>query len=88
MAVVLGGGIDASLLTGGIAHSGTFCGDIRARVEFLAPVHVYPGENEIFALAYNGNRILQGKAEVMEYMDGVSEPEKPVGHKTPPCGAG
>jgi butyrate kinase len=67
MAVVLEGKIDAVLLTGGIAHSETFSGDIRAQVEFLAPVYVYPGENEIFALAYNGNRILQGKAEVMEY---------------------
>jgi butyrate kinase len=67
MAVVLGGQIDAILLTGGIAYSETFSGDIRARVEFLGPVYIYPGENEIFALAYNGNRILQGKAEVMEY---------------------
>jgi butyrate kinase len=67
MATVLRGRIDAILLTGGIAHSGTFCDDIRARVEFLAPVYIYPGENEIFALAYNGNRILQGKAEVMDY---------------------
>lgn len=67
MATVLRGRIDAILLTGGIAHSETFCDDIRARVEFLAPVYIYPGENEIFALAYNGNRILQGKAEVMDY---------------------
>jgi butyrate kinase len=67
MAAALGGKIDAILLTGGLAHSETFSADIRARVEFLAPVHVYPGENEIFALAYNGNRILRGKAEVMEY---------------------
>ncbi|MDR3201062.1 MAG: butyrate kinase [Spirochaetales bacterium] len=67
MAVVLEGKIDAILLTGGIAHSETFTADLRSKVQFLAPVFVYPGENELFALAYNGNRILQGKAEVTEY---------------------
>jgi butyrate kinase len=67
MAVVLCGKIDAILLTGGIAHSETFAGDLRSRVEFLAPVFVYPGENELFALAYNGNRILRGNVEIMDY---------------------
>jgi butyrate kinase len=67
LAAALEGRIDAILLTGGIACSETFTADLRKKIEFLAPVYVYPGENEIFALAYNGNRILQGKAEIMEY---------------------
>jgi butyrate kinase len=66
-AVVLEGKIDAILLTGGIAFSETFIADLRAKIEFLAPVFVYPGENELFALAYNGNRILQGQAEIQDY---------------------
>jgi butyrate kinase len=68
MAVVLEGKIDAILLTGGIAYSETFTADLRSKTEFLAPVYVYPGENEIFSLAYNGNRILQGTAEIQEYV--------------------
>ena len=68
MAVVLEGKIDAILLTGGIAHSETFIGDLKAKISFLAPIYVYPGENEIFALAYNGARILRGEAEIMEYV--------------------
>jgi butyrate kinase len=67
MAVVLEGKIDAILLTGGIAHSETFIAELRAKIEFLAPVFVYPGENELFALAYNGNRILRGEATIQEY---------------------
>jgi butyrate kinase len=67
MAVVLEGKIDAILLTGGIAFSKTFTADLQGKISFLAPVYVYPGENEIFALAYNGNRILQGKAEIQDY---------------------
>jgi butyrate kinase len=67
LAVVLEGRIDAILLTGGIACSESFTADLRKKVEFLAPVYVYPGENEIFALAYNGDRILRGKAEITEY---------------------
>gem|GEM_PF-39980 len=75
MAAVLEGKIDAILITGGIAYSETFTADLRAKIGFLAPVYVYPGENEIFALAYNGYRILQGKAEIMEYekFDGSRE---------------
>jgi butyrate kinase len=67
MAVVLEGKIDAILLTGGIAHSEAFTASLRAKIEFLAPVFVYPGENELFALAYNGGRILRGEAEIQEY---------------------
>ncbi|MDR2936222.1 MAG: butyrate kinase [Rikenellaceae bacterium] len=61
MAAVLGGKVDGVLLTGGMAHSTQICGYIRRMVEFIAPVTIYPGENEMRALAHNGRLMLAGK---------------------------
>ena len=55
------GKVDAILLTGGIAYSDYFTGYIRQRVEFLAPVVVYPGEDEMLSLALGGLRVLRGE---------------------------
>jgi butyrate kinase len=67
MAVVLKGKIDAILITGGVAYDKWFTGRIIERVEWIAPVHIFPGENEMDALAMNGPQIIEGKAEVKEY---------------------
>ncbi len=61
MCAALNGEVDAILLTGGIAHSEFVVGHIRQMVEKLAPIIVYPGENEMDALAQNGLRVLQGE---------------------------
>jgi butyrate kinase len=53
--------VDAILITGGIAHSTYFVNAIKERVYKIAPVHVYPGEDEMRALAMNGLRVLQGE---------------------------
>ena len=66
-AVVLQGRADAILLTGGLAHSDYVTDRITARVAFLAPVHVYPGENELQALAEAGFRVLRGEEEARIY---------------------
>lgn len=67
MHVALEGKTDAIILTGGIAHS-KYCTDIlRSKVEFMAPVVVMPGENEIGSLAYNALCALTGKLEAKEY---------------------
>ena len=66
-AVVLYGKIDAILLTGGIAHSDYVVSRLRKRVEFLAPVSVYPGEDEMEALALNALGALRGELEIKEY---------------------
>jgi butyrate kinase len=68
MSTVLEGEVDAILLTGGIAYSEGFVNDLSRRVKHLGPVYIYPGEDELRALAYNGLRVLQGKAEVLEYL--------------------
>ena len=52
-AVVLYGKVDAILLTGGMAHSEYITSRLQERVSFLAPVHVYPGEDELEALVMN-----------------------------------
>lgn len=64
---VLKGDVDAILLTGGIAHSDYITQGIRERVEFIAPVHVYAGEDEMKALALNALAVLRGEREAKAY---------------------
>ncbi len=66
-ATVLCGKVDAILLTGGMAHSEYITSRLRERVSFLAPVHIYPGENEMEALALNALGALRGELPVQEY---------------------
>ena len=66
-AVVLYGKVDAILLTGGIAHSEYVTSRLKERVSFLAPVHVYPGEDELEALAVNVLGALRGELPIQVY---------------------
>lgn len=66
-AVALGGRVDAILLTGGIAHSGYVVSRLTERVAFLAPVHVFPGEDELEALAMNALGVLRGELTAQVY---------------------
>ena len=68
LAAVLHGKVDAILLTGGIAHQEKLVNFIRSMVEFIAPVIVYPGEDELKALTYNGLLALNGKIEIKTYV--------------------
>lgn len=67
MATVLRGEVDAILITGGIANSKWFCNFIIERVYKIAPVYVYPGEDEMSALAENASLVLKGEIEAKEY---------------------
>jgi butyrate kinase len=67
MFAVLSGQVDAILITGGIANSKWFVNEIIGRVHRMAPTHVYPGEDEMEALALNGLRILTGECQPLEY---------------------
>lgn len=67
MMTVLKGDVDAILLTGGIAHGKELMKQIEERVAKIAPVHVYPGEDEMRALANNGLMILKAEAQPKEY---------------------
>ena len=55
------GKLDAILLTGGMAYSKYVTDALTDYVSFLAPVTVYPGENEMQALAEGGLRVLRGQ---------------------------
>lgn len=63
LSIVDRGRIDAIILTGGMSYSKMLTGWIREYVEFLAPVHIYPGEFEMKALAYGGYRVMNGEEE-------------------------
>ncbi len=67
MATVLEGKIDAVVLTGGLAHSDMLVGWIKERVNFIAPVKVYPGEDEMKALAEGVLRVLRGEEKEKSY---------------------
>ncbi|MDU3338166.1 butyrate kinase [Paraclostridium bifermentans] len=66
-ASVLNGDVDAVLLTGGIAYSNMFTNMILDKVKFIAEVKVYPGEDEMIALAQGGLRVLNKEEEAKVY---------------------
>jgi butyrate kinase len=66
-AVPLLGRVDAILLTGGIAHSSYVIPRLRRYIDYIAPVHVYPGEDELLALAQNALGALNGTLLVKVY---------------------
>jgi butyrate kinase len=66
-AAVLSGKVDAIILTGGIAYGKLMVKYIKERVEFICPVVVYPGEDELLALAEGGLRVLRGQEKAKEY---------------------
>jgi butyrate kinase len=66
-AAVLEGKVDAIILTGGLAYQESHVERIMNRVGFIAEVVVFPGEDEIKALAFNGLLALDGKIEIKEY---------------------
>lgn len=66
-ATVLKGKIDAIVLTGGIAYDSMFTGWIKDSVSFLGNVLIYPGEDEMIALAEGGLRVLRGEEEAKTY---------------------
>jgi len=67
MSVVLKGEIDGIILTGGIAYSSWITDRITQYIHFIAPVQVYPGEDEMAALAMNVQMALSGEITPKEY---------------------
>jgi butyrate kinase len=68
MATVLQGQVDAIVITGGVAHWQDLVEWIRRRVAFIARVVVYPGEDEMLALAEGVLRVLRGEEEARSYI--------------------
>jgi butyrate kinase len=68
LAAVLEGKVDAIILTGGMAYQEAHVARIKAMVDFIAEVVVYPGEDEIKSLAFNGLLALDGRIEIKKYV--------------------
>lgn len=66
-ATVLNGEVDAIILTGGMAYGKPMVDFISKRVKFIAPIVVYPGEDEMLALAQGAIRVLNGEEKAKEY---------------------
>ena len=66
-AAVLEGKVDAVCLTGGLAYDQNLTDWIKERVEFIGDVRIYPGEDEMIALAEGGLRVLRGEEAAKEY---------------------
>jgi butyrate kinase len=66
-ATTLKGKVDAILITGGIAFSNPVVSMVRDYVEWIAPVHIYPGEDEMEGLVRGTLRVLDGREETKEY---------------------
>jgi len=61
MAAVLHGKVDAILLTGGIAKSSRIVSQLTEYLRWIAPIRVYPGEDELQSLADGVFRVLHGE---------------------------
>ncbi len=67
MAVVLDGRVDGILLTGGLAYNKYLVEYIRKKTAFIGPAFIYPGEDELEALAMNALMVARGEAEAKKY---------------------
>ena len=68
---VFRGKVDAILITGGIAYSEYVISRLTEQIDFIAPVHIYPGEDELEALALNALGALTGEQDVQTYTQTV-----------------
>ncbi|MCX7885025.1 MAG: butyrate kinase [Caloramator sp.] len=70
-AAVLCGKVDRIILTGGLAHSKRLCDFIIPMVDFIAPVEIVPGEDEMQSLAEGAYRVVTGEEKAKIYEDEV-----------------
>ncbi len=67
MYVVLKGNVQGIVLTGGLSQSALFTHWIEEWISAIAPVFVYPGEDEMLAMAEGAVRVLRGEEHVTKY---------------------
>lgn len=67
MACVLNGKVDRIIVTGGIAYGAEVVAALKERAEWIAPFTVYPGEDELLALAQGALRVMKGEEKPMVY---------------------
>ncbi len=67
MACVLKGKVDQIIVTGGISYDRNVVGGLKEACEWIAPMTIYPGEDELTALVQGGLRVLNGEEAAMNY---------------------
>ena len=67
MAAVLCGKVDQIILTGGIAYNPYTREILEKHLGFIAPITVYPGEDELLALCQGALRVVTGEEKAKEY---------------------
>lgn len=67
MACVLKGKVDQIIITGGIAYDKYVVDGLQEKAGWIAPITVYPGEDELLALVQGGLRVLNGEEEAKVY---------------------
>jgi butyrate kinase len=67
MAVVLQGKVDQIILTGGIAYGKETVQAMSVQVDWISGITVYPGEDELLALAQGALRVMNGEEEPLVY---------------------
>lgn len=73
-AAVLKGDVDAVIITGGCAHDDAFTEIIRERVNWISKILVYPGEDELRAMAGAAVRVLSGREKPLRYAEVIGKP--------------
>jgi butyrate kinase len=59
--------VDAILITGAMANSKTLVDMIVKRISKIGDIHIYPGDDDLDALAWNGTMMLKGELESKVY---------------------
>jgi len=67
MAAVLSGKVDVLLVTGGMAHSQKLVRDLSGFVRWIAPITLFPGEDELPAMVEGVLRVLRGEEAVCDF---------------------
>lgn len=67
MACVLNGKVDQIIVTGGIAYGADVVASLKERAGWIAPFTVYPGEDELLALAQGALRVMNGEEQACVY---------------------
>lgn len=84
MAAALKGDIDAILITGGMAQSKRITDFMAEHISFIAPIFVYPGEDELKSLAENALAVITGEQEVKTYHSEDSEDPSKINDREQP----
>jgi len=66
-ATVLCGKVDGIFMSGGLVFNPQIVSEIKRRVSFIAPLHLYPGEKEMEALSQGAIRVLKGLEIAQDY---------------------